>query len=417
MRRLAIGLLGAMLLAAACTTTSHDAAPIRIGAVYPLSGPQGPGGGLLEYQGVQVALQLANEDGGIGGRPLELVPVDAPSADAAPGAIDTLDRRGVRLVLGSYGSTISEPAAIEANDRGLLFWETGAVGEMAGDGPGRLVFRVAPSGAILGRHAVEFIADVYAPMIHRDPSTLRWAVTLVDDSYGRAVAQGAIDELKARGYPIAGVFPYDPNAVDMDAFVTRVGASHPDVLFASAYVNDAVAMRRAMVRQNVDVLAGIGTSSSYCMLAFGQRLGADAVGLFASDKPASDAINPDGLTASGRALLERASTAYRERFGGSMSAAALAGFSGAWALVHDVLPNAASSTPSAVAAAALKVDLPTGSLPNGSGLRFGAPGTATAGANELAQSVIWEWTEPGERWVVYPERYATYEIETLDPLP
>jgi branched-chain amino acid transport system substrate-binding protein len=200
--------------------------------------------------------------------------------------------------------------------------------------------------------------------------------------------------------------------------VKKVGASHPDVLFASAYVNDAVAMRRAMVREGVDVTAGIGTSSSYCMLAFGQRLGADAVGLFASDKPASDAINPDGLTTSGRALLERASAAYRARFGGSMSAAALAGFSGAWALLHDVLPNASSpTTPSDVAAAALKVDLPTGSLPNGSGLRFGAPGTAMAGANELAQSVIWEWTSPGERWVVWPERYATYEIEPLDPLP
>jgi branched-chain amino acid transport system substrate-binding protein len=176
-------------------------------------------------------------------------------------------------------------------------------------------------------------------------------------------------------------------------------------------------MRRAMVREGVDVTAGIGTSSSYCMLAFGRRLGADAVGLFASDKPASDAINPDGLTAEGRALLERASAAYRARFGGSMSAAALAGFSGAWALLHDVLPNATSMSPSDVAAAALKVDLPTGSLPNGSGLRFGAPGTVTAGANLRAESVIWEWTEPGERWVVWPQRYATYDIEALDPLP
>jgi branched-chain amino acid transport system substrate-binding protein len=81
------------------------------------------------------------------------------------------------------------------------------------------------------------------------------------------------------------------------------------------------------------------------------------------------------------------------------------------------LPEAAEPTPSAVADAAMRVDLPRGSLPNGSGLRFGAPGSATAGSNELAASVIWQWTEPGVHWVVWPERFATYEIETLDPLP
>jgi branched-chain amino acid transport system substrate-binding protein len=417
MRRLALVALGVVLVAGvACTRGSSSDDPIRIGAVYPLSGTQGPGG-VEEFHGVQTAIALANADGGVGGRSLALVPVDTPSGDAAPGAIDDLDRQGVRLVLGSYGSTISEPAAIEADSRGLLFWETGAVGEMSGDGAGTSVFRVAPSGAVLGRNAVSFIADHYMPMLGKDPATLRWAVTLVDDAYGRAVAQGAIDELERRGYTIAARLAYDPHDVDMPALVRRLGASHPDVLFASAYVNDAVAMRREMVRQGVDVVAGIGTSSSYCMLAFGRRLGEDAVGLFASDKPAGDAINANGLTPAGRALLDRANAAYRERFGTAMSAAALAGFSGAWALVHDVLPNATTLSPDAIAAAALKVDLPTGSLPNGSGLRFGAPGTGNAGANLRAESVIWEWTEPGERWIVWPQRYATYDIEPLDPLP
>jgi branched-chain amino acid transport system substrate-binding protein len=153
------------------------------------------------------------------------------------------------------------------------------------------------------------------------------------------------------------------------------------------------------------------------MPAFGRRLGEEAVGLFASDKPDADALNVEGLTPDARAVLYRAAAAYDERYGEPMSAAALAGFSGAWALLHEVLPGADGTTPSAVAASAMRVDLPRGSLPNGSGLRFGAPGTATAGSNELAESVIWQWTEPGEHWVVWPERLATYEVETLDPLP
>ena len=415
MRRALVVLLAlATLAAGSCTSSAPD--PIRIGAVYPLSGAQGPGG-VDEFDGARLAVQLVNADGGVGGRPIELVPVDTPGGDAAPGAIAQLDEDGVRLVLGSYGSTISEPAAEAAARRDMLFWETGAVGEMTGRGAGHLVFRIAPSGAILGRNAMAFVADEYAPVLHVDPSGLRYAVTFVDDAYGRAVAKGALDELHSRGYDVVGTFGYDPRAVDMAAFVHRLARSHPDVVFASAYLDDAIEMRREMVRQGLDVKVGIGTSSSYCMPAFGSTLGKEAVGLFASDKPASDAINAQGLTPDGRALLERASAAYAERFGRSMSAPALAGFSGAWALLHDVLASAVRPTPAAIASAANAIDLPLGSLPNGSGLRFGRTGTVMAGANELASSVVWQWQSPGRNAVVWPPRYARSTIEPLDPLP
>ena len=412
-RALTVLLATAIVAGGACTSRTE---PLRVGAVYPLSGTQGPGG-LDEFRGVRVAVELVNSDGGIDGRPIELVPVDVPAGDAAPAAIERLDEEGVRFVLGSYGSTISAPAAEAAAARGLLFWETGAVGEMSGEGAGRSAFRVAPSGAVLGRNAIAFVADEYGPAMGIEPSELRYAITLVDDAYGRAVAQGALDELAARNYTLATEIAYDPREVDMTALVRELAASDPDVLFVSAYLDDAVAMRREMVAQGLDVLVGIGTSSSYCMPEFGNALGAEAVGLFASDKPDSDSVNADGLRAEGRALLERAEAAYADRFGGSMSAAALAGFSGAWALLHHVLPAATALTPDAVAEAANAIDLPDGSLPNGSGLRFGEPGTATAGANVLAASVVWQWQAPGENAVVWPARYATSPIRMLDPLP
>jgi branched-chain amino acid transport system substrate-binding protein len=414
MRRAAALLLA--LAAVAPGSCSSGADPLRIGAVYPLSGSQGPGG-LDEYRGVEVAAALVNDDGGVEGRPIELVPVDAPGADAAPGAIARLGDDGIRIVLGSYGSTISAPAADAAARRGMLFWETGAVGEMSGLGAGDLVFRVAPTGAVLGRNAIAFVADRYAPVLGVDPSELRYAVTLVDDAYGRAVARGAIDEIEARGYTLATTVPYDPHSVDMAGLVDGLSAARPDVLFASAYLEDAVAMRREMVAQGLDLVTGIGTSSSYCMPQFGAELGDEAVGLFASDKPDGDALNAEGLTPEGRALLARARTAYRERFDAEMSAAALAGFSAAWALLAEVLPRAADTGPVAVATAANAIDLPLGSLPNGSGLQFGDPGSATAGANLLASSIIWQWQAPGEHVTVWPPRYATSAPLAIDPLP
>jgi hypothetical protein len=152
------------------------------------------------------------------------------------------------------------------------------------------------------------------------------------------------------------------------------------------------------------------------MPQFGAALGRDALGTFASDKPDAQSIDPAGLTPAGRALLERASSAYRSRFGEPMSAPALTGFSGAWALLREVLPSAAELTPGAIGAAASGVDLPEGALPNGSGLAFGAPGSAQAGTNLRAASVIWQWVDRTEHVVVWPPTFATAGVD-LSLLP
>jgi branched-chain amino acid transport system substrate-binding protein len=407
-------LLVLLLAAGGCTGADKPPAPVRVGAVYPLSGSQGMGG-VEEYRGVMVAAELANHDGGVHGRRLAVERVDVPEADAAPGAIHALAARGIDLVLGSYGSTISSPAAAAAAGRGSLFWETGAVGKLAGPGEGDLVFRVAPTGGLLGRNAIAFVAGQLASRLHRPAASLRFAVAAVDDVYGRAVADGATAELRDRGLLLAADVTYDPRRYDPARVVRQVAAGRPDILFVVAYLEDGVALRREQVRQHLPLLASIGTSSSYCMPQFGVLLGRDALGLFASDKPDTHGINPHGLTMEGRALLERADGAYQAAYGESMSAAALAGFSGAWALFRHVLPAARSLAPADVAAAARAARVPRGGLPNGSGLAFGAAGGPDAGANLRAASVIWEWTQVDRREVTWPPQFATAPIAAIRP--
>ena len=169
MRKLAVLACCVALVGVACTRddASND---IRVGAVYPLSGSQGPGG-IDEHRGIMLAADLVNQDGGIDGRSIRVESVDTPGADAAAAAVDQLRDAGIDLVLGSYGSTISGPASAEAASNGMLFWETGAVGMLpAGADRGGLTFRVPPTGAVLGTAAIAFIADQVAPERHRDPA-------------------------------------------------------------------------------------------------------------------------------------------------------------------------------------------------------------------------------------------------------
>jgi branched-chain amino acid transport system substrate-binding protein len=411
LRRVATLALVAGLVAVSCSSAVDDEALV-VGTLYPTSGAQAAGGA-DEERGVRLAVDWVNAHGGVLGRSVRLERADAPRAEAVPSAMRALRDRDVRIVIGSHGSAVSATAAEVASRDGMVLWETGAVGEAgAAAKGGSNFFRLSPMGANLGRSAIAFVRDQLAPKL---PATapLRYTVAYVDDPYGRAVAKGAITEIETSGLHQADTIPYDARAADFGALAQRVAGSRTDVLFAVSYLDDGVALRRALVAAHVPLMANIGTSSSYCHPAFGERLGGLAVGTFASDKPDESHVRAEALRPEGRRTLTWASERYEREYGETMSAEALAGFANGYSLFAHVLPKAGSLDPVAVARAALDVKLAAGTLANGSGLDLAPPGAFDAGENRAAASVIWEWVAPRERAVVWPSRFATHAIEPL----
>ena len=411
MRRLLVLLLAVAAVAAGCAGSSSPPS-VRVGALYPRTGTQAAGG-TDEERGVALAVEWANSHGGVNGRHVRLEAVDAPRAEAVPAALGELKRRGVSVVIGSHGSSISAVAASLAGKENLSFWETGAVGEVDPDIiTGRNFFRLAPMGTNLGRAAIDFVRQQVAPRLSSG-APLRYAVAHVDDPYGRAVSSGAVAEIGATGQTLVGTIAYDARTTDFAPLAAQIAAVHPDVLFVAAYVDDGVALRRATVAAHLPLLASIGTSSSYCMPAFGQALGPAAVGLFASDKPDGPDVRAGALQPEGRRALTWGRARYQARYHKEMSAAALSGFSGAYALLVHVLPAAGGVGIASVAAAATHVKMAEGTLPNGDGLDLAPTGAPDAGENRGARGVIWEWVAPGQREVVWPPAFATHPITVL----
>jgi branched-chain amino acid transport system substrate-binding protein len=413
----AIGLLATLtILARSSLQTAHSSglAPISIGALYPLSGSQAVGGS-EEYHGLRIATQLVNAAGGVNGRRISFTTVNAPSADSAPDAVDRLARSGVKIVVGSYGSTISLPASDQAQRDNLIFWESGAVATMITQRGFPNVFRTVTTGNSLGRAAARYARDVVTPHLKLAPAQVRTAILYVNDAYGSSVGQAMTAEARSQGLDVTGVLTYDPYHVNMARLVSRLKAMRPDVVLVAAYVQDAIAFRLQTLRQHLHAAAMIGTSSAFCMPAFGVPLGQKAVGLFASDKPDAT-FNPKALLPAARQLRGRAMAAYRSAYHATMSAPALAGFVAGWVLFHEVLPNARTLNAADVRAAALRVNLPYGSEVNGAGVRFAGPGAPDEGQNLRAISVIWQWQRPGKAAVVYPQSYATAQPHWI-PLP
>ena len=393
LRRIAL-VVPVLLLAVGCGQAHPSpGAPLVLGAIYPLSGPQAPGG-KEELAGVEDALKVSAAN-------VRLQVIDATTPQAAAAAVETLvTRYHVPAILGTYGSTLSAAASARAEQLKTVYWETGAVADPI-TAQRHYVFRTVATGSSLGRMAVTFTHDVL--LRKYGMSRARAVVVQVDDIYGRSVGGGEVALAKADGIDVVDVIEYDPVAYDADAIAARTAQDRPDFLWDVSYLDDGVAIWRAVLRSHIALKGAIGTSSAFCMPAFSARLGADAVGVYAADKP--DAyISPTALSASGRALLAKAKAAYT---GGSMDIPAVAGFVGGWTLFHDVLPSVGGVvTAASIRDAALKVDVPVGDSINGGGVRFAGRGALDEGQNTLAAAVVGQWQAVGVMKVVYPPAYV-----------
>jgi branched-chain amino acid transport system substrate-binding protein len=403
-RRIAVLVLVFFAAIACGQSPAGQSQDLVLGAIYPLTGPQAPGG-KQELAGVRAALAVAQSSGALTAH-VRLQVIDATTPQDASAAVDTLVRDyHVPAILGTYGSTLSTAASLRAEQLKTVYWETGAVADPI-TAQRRYVFRTVATGSSLGRMAVTFTHDVLLPAMKLDAP--RAVVVRVNDVYGRSVGGGEEALAKSMGIQVVDVIEYDPNAFVPDVITARIAADRPDFLWDVSYLNDGVAIWQAVLRNHVPLRAAIGTSSAFCMPAFGQLLGAGSVGVYAADKPDAQ-INQAALSPAGVALLAKARAAYGQSNNGDpMDIPAVAGFVGGWTFFSAVIPKLSGAiNADTIRSAAMKVDIPAGDSINGGGVKFGADGSLDEGQNTRAAAVIGQWQAVGVMKIVYPAAYAT----------
>ena len=440
-------LLGCLLALAlsGCAAVRTEADPIRIGAVFPLSGNAASLAG-PELAGVRIAADQVNADGGIGGRRIELVVRDLPSREAAQPVMRELHDGGVQLVIGAYSSALSIAASEAAATEGLLYWEAGAVADRLTGRGLPLVFRVGASGSNLGANSSSFAATQLASRLGKATSELRIGIAVAEDDYAQSVADAAEATARERGMQVVVRRAYNLSVPEWPAVMADLAAARPDVLILASHIPDGIAFRQAMVASGLKVGALIGSTMAECDPDFAGELGPDAIGIFASDRPTAGfraaGLAPDAAAAYARFAAEWAAASKEAAGTGSTgddaadgdreygnseysirgpaedataeeSEEALSGYVAGWALFRHVLPAAAAGgalDSDAAARAAAAVDLPEGSLPNGAGLRFSSD-PSHLGQNERAAAVIWQWQAVRTYAFVWPASYATGSIE------
>lgn len=388
-----------LLALAACTSAGPtESAPVRLGALYPMTGVLQHYGS-EELRGVEIAVELFNSRGGLHERPIELVTADAPDVERGWQEAHRLADEGVPAIIGSYSSTLSLAASEAAHREGVLYWETGAVADLVTGRGYPEVFRMGPSGAVLSAQAAGFATEVLGPRFKIATEDLKVAVVYEDDPYGSSVGDGIEREARTRGFRLVGSFPYDPAKEDFAGILTSLGKLRPDIVVAASYLHDGARFRERLLASGLQIKALIGKCAAFYTAEMARLLGSKINGVFVSDKPMD--VAPTALTPEGRALAEELRSRYLHRYAGMPEAAAYMGFSGAWALLAYALPNARSLSAADIAASARSIDIPDGSLPNGAGVRFAPPDSPEAGQNLRAFGVVWQWQD-GTPVLVWP---------------
>ncbi|HYL70466.1 MAG TPA: ABC transporter substrate-binding protein, partial [Candidatus Dormibacteraeota bacterium] len=273
---------GIAVLCSCATATAQT--QLRIGAMFPLAGGDA-GLAADEVRGAQIAAQLVNQSGGVRGAQVTLDMRDVETAALVNSAAASLAADKVPAIIGAYSSALSIPAASAVAQHGIVYWETGAVADQLTGRGLPLVFRVGADGSDLGGNSARFALRQLAPRLHEGAAQVRYFLVTADDAYAHSVADGAHRVLAAGGAVFAGEATYNPYAPRWDQTVAALAAAQPNFLLLSSHIPDGIAFRRAFLAAGLHVQAFLGTTMAQCLPDFGDALGPDAVGVFASDRP------------------------------------------------------------------------------------------------------------------------------------
>ncbi|MDT3679262.1 MAG: ABC transporter substrate-binding protein [Burkholderiaceae bacterium] len=399
----------AVAFAAVCAITPVHAEDLKIGVLFPLSGPMALIGNEA-LQASEVARDMINERGGVLGRKVMYAVSDAPAPTAANAeATRLIVREKVPLIAGSYASSLSLAASEVAEREGALYWETIAVADKITQRNYRNIVRLTFNASMMGETAADFAKEL-SGKLGKEPKDLRVAVISEDSEFGQSVGDAAAKRVKSLGLNLVSNEHYSRTVTDLSSLVLSLKAARPDAVIATSYLNDAILFWRQARELDLNVGAMIGIGTGYALPDFLSATGANTEGLFDIDAPASP--NVSNLPPATQKLYGEFVERFRAKTKRDPGPLALISFGGFWTLFTDVIPRAGSTEIDALRKAAYETDLPMGTLLTGAGVRLKPLGDKEQGQNTRALISVMQW-QGGKLQTVWPKDVAGAEIKQV----
>jgi branched-chain amino acid transport system substrate-binding protein len=401
-----------------------QAETVRVGVIYDLSGPFAAGGSVACSIGTQIAIDLCNERGGVGGK-YKVVPVNADSQSKADVAINEAERlinqEKLDIIEGIYSSAHAVPLAAKVEEQKKILWITTAVATAVFKGKNlKYVFRAQIHSDQYGQAFAGFISERAQAKLGMDPKAVKVALIHEDGPYGSGVA--AADEVysKQAGLNVVLHEGYSAAAPDLSSLVTKLKRAGADIISHAGYNPDITLFLRQARESGLRFKMLIGAGAGYSQLdKLRATFGKDIDNFCNIDPVPAQLLDPKKLAPGVGDLTKIMVERYQAKTKATdVPPHCSMGFNQTWTLLNNVLPVAKAKyggfDPEAVRKAALDVDIPAGGTIQGYGVKFFPPGTELSGQNERSTPVVMQ--NAGEHIsVVYPTNIETQE--PVLPLP
>lgn len=347
----------------------------RIGLLLPYSGPTAIWG-KHSNQGIEIAQDMINEQGGINGNKIVFVKADAPSPTAAASEANRLiTQEKIRLIIGSGTSGNSMAATGVAEKAKVFYYEVGGVSDKVTNREFKYTFRHCSKGSVIAKGIGEFIYKDLANWLNKDPKDLKVVLVHEDGAYGTAISGAVKYGAKTQGMEVHAIETYNSKASDLSSLILKLKQLNPDVLAAVSYLQDSILITKQMKQFNFLPKAFLGIGTGYTVEEYRKDRGEDINGFFINW--AAPFLDPAVLTEKGKRVHVEFLKRYSTKFNEEPSDIAGYAFAGVWSLFSEILPVAGALDPDKVRAAALTIDEPIGSYQNGYGTKFDETGQNT----------------------------------------
>lgn len=376
-------LAGSVLLL--LVAVSADAAePIVIGAINPRTGPFGAQGTAI-HEGAVLAIDEANQRGGVGGRPLRLAARDDEGKPqrAVAAAEELVGLAGAVALTGGYLDSLVGPISDVAERARVPYVAAASLDERLSARGRRYFFRVSSL-----KPYVEVTTGIVRDIFKVTNVAIFYSTTPGAAQLARAQRQ----RLEQWGIRVSVFEPFAPGLSDFTALLTRIRADGAEVLLSDTFFADHLLLIRQMAPLGIALKAFVG--------AFGmefpnvvRELGPASEGLYGTTSW-QPGVAARGRDAESRAFVD----AFVKRFGREPVPLTMHGYAAARALVgaiETLAPGPISGERVREALGRIQVDTPMGRA------KFDRHGDPTEYERVIVQ------IQEGRHVVVYPPTRAT----------
>lgn len=398
----------------AFTASAHAQQEVKIGAIYPLSGPVAQVG-IDAVAALKTVAEIVNEGADL---PLDLAKGKGlPGLKGAKIVIVTSDHQGkpevglseaerlitqekVHALIGAYFSSVTATASQVAERAGVPFINGSSTSPALTERGFKYFFRTTPTDLDFSRLMFDFMKDLSAK---KGTKLETISIFHEDTAFGSDSAKAQESLAKEFGLTVKEKITYKAQTTSLSSEVQRLKAANADVLLPSSYTSDTFLLLRTSKELDYNPKLTIAQNAGFTDPTFISTMGKDAEGAITRSPYNGDLVNRIPMIAKFNEIFKKHSN------GRDLSDVPAREITAAVTLL-DAINRAGSTDPEKIREALVATNLPASQLivPY-KGVKFN-----DKGQNDLVRPILMQ-VQKGAYCTIYP--FELSSCEAVFPAP